>query len=141
MPFRRRARSRDLSEGAVVLRPVRSAGAMFVRGLFLLAVLGAGGGAAVWYVERNFVPAAQHEQLIAAQQGLELDKLQLQAQLRDAEEDSQAQRDKLQRAGLDLEIAAVTRMELERQLVVLNEQLKQVQEELEFIKTAGGDKR
>lgn len=45
-------------------------------------------------------------------------------------------RKELERALLDLEIAAVTRAELERQLVVLTEQHKQVREELEFVKSA-----
>lgn len=44
---------------------------------------------------------------------------------------------KLERAMLDLEIGAVTQSELERQIAVLNEQLKQLEEELEFLKSAG----
>lgn len=44
---------------------------------------------------------------------------------------------KLERAMLDLEIGAVTQSELERQIVVLNERLKQLKEELEFLKSAG----
>jgi hypothetical protein len=44
---------------------------------------------------------------------------------------------KLERAMLDLEIGAVTQSELERQIAVLNEQLKQLKEELEFLKSAG----
>lgn len=42
-----------------------------------------------------------------------------------------------ERALLDLEIGAVTQLELERQLVVLNERVKQLEEELEFVKNAG----
>ncbi|MBW7861064.1 MAG: hypothetical protein KJZ96_13130 [Rhodocyclaceae bacterium] len=45
-------------------------------------------------------------------------------------------RDALERASLDLEIGAVTRSELERQIVVLNEQLKAIKQELEFAKAA-----
>lgn len=42
----------------------------------------------------------------------------------------------LERALLDLELSSVTRAELERQLIVLTEQHKQLREELEFVKSA-----
>lgn len=48
-------------------------------------------------------------------------------------------RSSLERAMLDLEIASVTRAELERQLVVMTERHRAVQEELEFLKSAGGE--
>lgn len=47
----------------------------------------------------------------------------------------------LERALLDLELASVTRSELERQLIVLTEQHKQVREELEFVRSATGRSR
>lgn len=141
MFLRRRARSRDLSGRAVVLKPVRSTRATLVRVVVALAVLGGVGAAGAWYLDNHFVPVGEFEQLSADLRGLEQDNQQLRERLRESGEASQELRDELQRAGLDLEIAAVTRMELERQIVVLNEQLKQVQEELEFIKTAGSDKR
>jgi len=43
----------------------------------------------------------------------------------------------LERAQLDLQIAAVTQQELERQIVVLNEELGRLRDELEFLKSAG----
>lgn len=48
-------------------------------------------------------------------------------------------RQSLERAMLDLEIASVTRAELERQLVVMTERYRAAQEELEFLKSAGGE--
>lgn len=48
----------------------------------------------------------------------------------------QGTRAELERALLDLEIASVTRSEIERQLIVLTEQHKQVREELEFVRSA-----
>lgn len=47
-------------------------------------------------------------------------------------------RAELQSANMDLEISLVTRTELERQISVLNEQHKQVREELEFVRSATG---
>jgi chromosome segregation ATPase len=106
------------------------------------AVAAAGVGAAgAWHLHSHFIPIERYAQLAAQTSGLERDNRQLRERIREAGEAAQGLRDELQRAGLDLEIAAVTRIELERQIVVLNEQLKQVQEELEFIKTAGGEKR
>lgn len=45
----------------------------------------------------------------------------------------------LERVMLDLEIASVTRSELERQLVVMTERHRAAQDELEFLKSAGGE--
>lgn len=45
----------------------------------------------------------------------------------------------LERAMLELEIASVTRAEIERQLVVMTELHKQVRAELEFLKSAAGE--
>lgn len=110
--------------------------------MLFAAVSAAGVGAAgAWYLDNHFIPIERYEHLAAETRGLALDNQQLRERVRESGETAQGLRDELQRAGLDLEIAAVTRMELERQIVVLNEQLKQVQEELEFIKTAGGEKR
>lgn len=140
MPARRRE-SCDLSRGTVVLKSVRPARSRVLAVLFAAVATAAAGAGGVWYLDSHYVPIERHEQLAAQSRGLELDNRQLRERVRESGETAQELRDALQRAGLDLEIAAVTRMELERQIVVLNEQLKQVQEELEFIKTAGGEKR
>lgn len=47
-------------------------------------------------------------------------------------------RDALAKARFDLEVELATRGELERQVVGLNDELKQVREELAFLKSAGG---
>lgn len=54
------------------------------------------------------------------------------------EQELERTREALQSAQTDLEISIVTRTELERQLAVLNEQHKQVREELEFVRSASG---
>lgn len=140
MPARRRD-SCDLSRGTVVLKSAHPPRSRVLAVLFAAVALAAVGGGGAWYLDNHYIPFERYEQLAAQSRGLELDNRQLRERVRESGETAQGLRDELQRAGLDLEIAAVTRMELERQIVVLNEQLKQVQEELEFIKTAGGEKR
>ena len=48
-------------------------------------------------------------------------------------------RDALNKAQFDLEVELATRGELERQVAALNDELKQVREELAFMKSAGAD--
>lgn len=64
--------------------------------------------------------------------------LQFDARLAEVEEELAQTRAELQSARMDLEISLVTRTELERQIAVLNEQHKQVREELEFVRSATG---
>lgn len=48
-------------------------------------------------------------------------------------------RAELEAARMDLEISLVARAEMERRLSALNEQSKQLREELEFVRSAGGN--
>ena len=122
MVFRRRSTSHELADGSLVLtsgkRYRKLASSLFLLVLVLILV-----GLAFRYYEREFLPNQQLEQL-------ERENLQLRTAVADL-------RLSLERAMLDLEIAAVTRSELERQLIVLNESHKQVKEKLEFMESAG----
>lgn len=64
--------------------------------------------------------------------------LQFDSRIAEVEEELARVRAELQSARMDLEISLVTRTELERQLAVLNEQHKQMREELEFVRSATG---
>lgn len=80
------------------------------------------------------------EQLIRADTRIEalvLEKRQLEGEKRALETALIESGDKVERLLLDLEISAVTQSELERQITVLNENLKQVKDELEYVKSAG----
>lgn len=56
------------------------------------------------------------------------------------EDENRQLRTALNKARFDLEVELATRGELERQVATLNEELKQVSEELAFIKSASGRK-
>lgn len=57
--------------------------------------------------------------------------------LSDVRAENHQLREALTKARFDLEVEVATREELERQVVSLNEQLKQAREELVFLKSAG----
>ncbi|WP_169260697.1 hypothetical protein [Aromatoleum diolicum] len=57
--------------------------------------------------------------------------------LSDVRAENHQLRDALAKSRFDFEVELATRGELERQVVTLNEQLKQVREELAFLKSAG----
>ena|SRR5690554_6758683 len=64
--------------------------------------------------------------------------LQFDSRIAEVERELAHTRAELQSTRMDLEISLVTRTELERQFAVLNEQHKQVREELEFVRSATG---
>ncbi len=112
----------DLAGAELVLTSKRSPWAFVgpvaaIIALIALLVVG------VIYIEQRTAVDLMIEQL-------EFEKAALEQRNRELEQTAE-------RALLDLEISAVTQLELERQLVVLNEQLKQLKEELEFVKNAG----
>lgn len=120
----RRGGSRDLTSRDLVLTSRGRAGriALFLVGTVLLTgavVVG------VRYLDRHLAADARMERL-------EVENEQLAATVKNLN-------DSLENAMLELQIGAVTQQELERQIGVLNEQLKQTKEELEFIKSAGVD--
>lgn len=56
------------------------------------------------------------------------------------ERDNAALKDELGKARLDLELELATRSEVERQLAETKERLRQTEQELAFIRAAGGQK-
>lgn len=122
MAFRRRSAGRELADGSFFLasRQRSRKRALWLFAAIVVLVFAAG---AFRHYEREYFPNLQVERL-------ERENEQLRADLADL-------RGSLERAMLDLEIASVTRSELERQLTVVNENHKQVKEELDFIKSAG----
>ena len=121
---RRRSASRELAGGSIVLA---SEGRFrkFVFWVVLFVMLLVAGGLGFRYFEQKYLPDLRVEALENENEALRADV----AELREA----------LERAMLDLEIASVTRSELERQLIVLNDSYNQVKKDLEFVKSAGGE--
>jgi len=118
----RRSGSRDLASRDFVLTSKGKTGrlALLVFGAILLTGIVVAG---VLYLDRHMAADARIERL-------EVENEQLTATVQKLNES-------LENAMLELEIGAVTQLELERQIGALNEQLKQTREELEFIKSAG----
>jgi len=118
----RRSGSRDLASRDLVLTSKGKTGhlALLLFGAILLVGIVVAGGL---YLDRHMVADARIERL-------EVENQQLVATVQKLNES-------LENSMLELEIGAVTQLELERQIGILNEQLKQTREELEFIKSAG----
>lgn len=83
----------------------------------------------VIYIEELIRADDRVDALVLEKRAAEAANRELEATLRETE-------GTVERLLLDLEIAAVTQLELERQITLLNEQLKQVREELEYVKSA-----
>jgi len=122
MLARRRSGSRDLASRDFVLTSKGKTGrlALLVFGAILLTGVVVAG---VLYLNQHMAADARIERL-------EVENQQLAATVQKLNES-------LENSMLELEIGAVTQLELERQIGTLNEQLKQTREELEFIKSAG----
>jgi hypothetical protein len=129
MALGRRSRSRELTASDIVLTASGRRGPALLFWGFVIMLAGAV-AVGVIYVEQLIRADDRVEALEVAKRALEAGNRELETAFRDSE-------DTVERLLLDLEIAAVTQSELERQLAVLNENLKQVREELEYVKTAG----
>jgi septal ring factor EnvC (AmiA/AmiB activator) len=120
MHSRSNTANRHLSTGKIVLAtPGRGRGRVF-RFLSISVFSALIGAAGVYYLVQDTSVMGFHSRIAEIEQELE------------------RTREDLQSARMDLEISLVTRAELERQLAVLNEQHKQVREELEFVRSATG---
>lgn len=124
MASRRNSIGRHLTAGPVRLTTEEFSRSFRRRCVVLALLLALGGAVGLYLAFSHFShlsfasePDSQLEQLQGELEGMRLS---------------------LERALLDLDIAGVTQSELERQLAVLTEQHKQVREELEFYKAAGG---
>lgn len=127
--FRRRLQSRELTGDQLVLTTRRTS----VRAIFWLLFVALLGGSIYIggrYIEHQWEVEAREARFAAEKMLLGEENARLAHELVEMEA-------ALERASLDLEIGAVTQQELERQIVVLNEQLKQTREELEFLRNAG----
>lgn len=129
MALGRRSRSRELTASDIVLTASGRLGQALLFWGFVVMLAGAV-AVGVIYIEQLIRADDRMEALEVAKRALEAGNRELETALRESE-------DTVERLLLDLEIAEVTQSELERQLVVLNENLKQVREELEYVKTAG----
>lgn len=129
MPFGHRSRNRELTACDLVLTAQSRRGPAVLFWGFVIVLAGAV-AVGVIYIEQLIRADARVE-------ALELEKRQLGAENLRLEASLQESGGTVERLLLDLEIAAVTQLELERQITVLNEQLKQVKEELEYVKNAG----
>ncbi|HRQ58100.1 MAG TPA: hypothetical protein PLN31_11835 [Azoarcus taiwanensis] len=129
MPFGHRSRNRELTASDLVLTASSRRGPAMLFWGFVIVLAGAV-AVGVIYIEQLIRADARVE-------ALELEKRQLGAENLRLEAALQESGGTVERLLLDLEIAAVTQLELERQITVLNEQLKQVKEELEYVKNAG----
>lgn len=115
MPSRRRSPNHDLTRNAYVLTSGRGYSKLVLAALLVLAgsvLLLAG----VRYFENHLAPASF---------------------LSDVRAENHELRKALAKTRFELEVELATRSELERQVASLNEQLKQVREELAFLKSAG----
>ncbi len=129
MSFGHRSRNRELTASDLVLTASSRRGPAMLFWGFVIVLAGAV-AVGVIYIEQLIRADARVE-------ALELEKRQLGAENLRLEASLQESGGTVERLLLDLEIAAVTQLELERQITVLNEQLKQVKEELEYVKNAG----
>ena len=128
MPFGHRLRRRELVTSDIVLTASSRRSVIIMFWVFVILLTSAV-AIGVIYVERLIDADQRVERLHEEKRSVEAEKQGLQASLRETELT-------LERAVLDLEIAAVTQLELERQISVLNENLKQVKEELEYVRSA-----
>lgn len=130
MAFRRSSASRSLTSGPLVLTSERRYGKLlaFFIALALVATAALFGFRHYGY-EFSVGPAQEDEvpEIV----------VRLEAEREALHERVAALNESLERAQLDLQIAAVTQQELERQIVVLNEELGRVRDEMEFLKSAG----
>lgn len=130
MAFRRSPASRSLTSGPLVLTSERRYGKLLIfSALIVLIVVAALVGIRYYGYEFSIGPAKEDEvpEIV----------LRLEGEKEALHERVVALNESLERAQLDLQIAAVTQQELERQIVVLNEELGQLKDELEFLKSAG----
>lgn len=123
------SKSRDLTGSDLILTSKTKTGrvmlSVFASILFAgFVVLG------VLYLDRQMAADARVKQL-------EVENQQLVSTVEHLNESLESANESLEHAMLDAEIGAVTQQELERQIGVLNEQLKQAHEKLDFIKNAG----
>lgn len=119
MHSRSNTANRHLTSEPVVLTSPGQSRVGFLK-LFLLFVFSALFGAATLYFVALGAPDIQFDGRAAV---LEDELARVQSEL--------------ETTRMDLEISAVARAELERQLAALTEQHKQVREELEFVRSAG----
>lgn len=121
MIFRRRSEGSRLSDEPLVIAPADRFGrvALLAIVIVVLAVLV---GGAIRYFEEHFAPVLRITVLEDENRALRETIGEL--------------RESLNRANLDVEVEAATRVELERQIAALNEQLKATKDELEFIRSA-----
>ena len=129
MAFGRRSRSRELTTNEMVLTASSRRGPAMLFWGFVILLAGAV-AVGVIYIEQLIRADTRIEALVLEKRQLEREKRALEAALIESG-------DKVERLLLDLEISAVTQSELERQITVLNENLKQVKDELEYVKSAG----
>ncbi len=131
MVFRPSPESRELTAEPLVLKAERHHGGRWL----LVAALVVGLVSAGYYVAERFGLESPFDRSRVVEREAALKRLE--AENRELTNRAGVLEGELERALLDLEIAAVTQQELERQIAVLNEQLGQVKEELEFLKSAG----
>lgn len=156
MFFRGGLKSRELSNDLIVLAPSRR-----YRKQLLLAIGGVVAvvllGLAIRHFELNYIPdprileregearalytdrealREEYQALRAANDVLRRNNEELAAANQQFQSANAEIRASLEKAWMDIEIGAGTRAELERQIVALSEQLKQANEELEFVKSA-----
>lgn len=129
MPFGRRARSHRLTASDIVLTASSRRGPAILFWAFVILLAGAV-AVGVIYIEELIRADARIDALRQENLTVEAAYFEMERTLRETD-------NKVERLLLDLEIAAVTQLELERQISVLNEHLKQARDELEYIKSAG----
>jgi len=149
-------KSRELSNDLIVLAPSRRyrKQLLFAIGGVVAVVLL---GLAIRHFELNYIPdprileregearalytdrealRAEYEALRTANEALRRNNEELAAANQQFQAANAEIRTSLEKAWMDIEIGAGTRAELERQIAALNDQLKQANEELEFVKSA-----
>lgn len=122
-------RSRDLVSGELVLAAPGGRGLGALLWVFVLLLVGGIAAGAFW-IETQGKTEARLSVMMAELSELDAKNRALSQALRESDS-------AIERLLLDLEIAAVAQLELERQMVVLKEQLKQTREELDYVKSAG----
>lgn len=156
MFFRGGPKSRELSNDFIVLAPSRRYRKQLLLAIGAVAAV-VGLGLAIRHFELNYIPdprvlesegearalytdrealRAEYETLRAANEALRRNNEELVTANQQFQAANAEIRTSLEKAWMDIEIAAGTRSELERQIATLNEQLKQANEELEFVKSA-----
>ena len=156
MLFRGGLKSRDLSNDLIVLAPSRRYRKLLlfaIGGLVVVVLL----GLAIRHFELNYIPdprilqregearalytdrealRAEYEALRTSNEALRRNNEELVAANQQFQAANAEIRSSLEKAWIDIEIGAGTRVELERQIAGLNEQLKQANDELAFVKSA-----